>query len=110
LIPDPAKASFFPFADYSPEYQAALWAGFIDLPASDRLYTAADEAEEDRAVGDGGDIARDPIGALASAASYDDGESWWSDVIEEWISIGRRELSWCPRRVRHALPGKYSQP
>src|ERR1043166_7136478 len=41
---DPAKASFFPFADYSPEYQAARWAArhgitprFIDLPASDRL-------------------------------------------------------------------------
>ena len=92
---DPAKASFFPFADYSPEYQAALWAvrhgaalRFIDLPASDRLNAAADETEEDRAVGDGGDIARDPIGALASAAGYDDGESWWSDVIEENPSSG----------------------
>ena len=41
---EPANASFFPFADYSPEYQAACWAvrhgaalRFIDLPASDRL-------------------------------------------------------------------------
>src|SRR5262245_44341738 len=41
---DPAKASFFPFTDYSPEYQAVRWAmrrgiapRFIDLPASDRL-------------------------------------------------------------------------
>ena len=41
---DPANASFFPFAEYSPEYQAARWAvrhgstlRFIDLPASDRL-------------------------------------------------------------------------
>src|SRR5215470_9085138 len=41
---NPANASFFPFADYSPEYQAARWAvrhsiapRFIDLPASDRL-------------------------------------------------------------------------
>ena len=38
---NPANASFFPFADYSPEYQAARWAvrhgtalRFIDLPAS----------------------------------------------------------------------------
>ena len=26
---------------------------------------------------------RDPIGALAAAAGYEDGESWWSDVIEQ---------------------------
>ena len=90
---DPAKASFFPFADYSPEYQAALWAvrhgaalRFIDLPASDRLGMAADDAVQDGVAGkkeeeDG--ISRDPIGALAKAAGYDDGESWWSDVIEE---------------------------
>lgn len=82
---DPAKASFFPFADYSPEYQAVRWAvahgaalRFIDLPAADRLEADddADGAEEDP-------IGRDPIGALASAAGYDDGESWWADVIEE---------------------------
>ncbi len=28
-------------------------------------------------------IERDPIGALAFAAGYEDGESWWQDVIEE---------------------------
>lgn len=82
---DPARASFFPFADYSPEYQAARWAvahgaalRFIDLPASDRL--GEDEAE--RHI-DEDPIARDPIGVLATAAGYDDGESWWADVIEE---------------------------
>ena len=37
---DPAAASFWPFAEFSPEYQATLWAvantrhvRFIDLPA-----------------------------------------------------------------------------
>jgi hypothetical protein len=88
---DPARASFFPFADYSPEYQAACWAvrrsailRFIDLPASDRLGIPADgDADEadQSAVED--PVSRDPIGALANAAGYDDGESWWSDVIEE---------------------------
>src|SRR3569623_1310725 len=41
---DPANASVFPFAAYSPEYQAARCAvahgamlRFIDLPAADRL-------------------------------------------------------------------------
>jgi hypothetical protein len=86
---DPAHASFFPFADYSPEYQAARWAvshgaalRFIDLPASDRLGITAD-AEEAIAAAEEDPIQRDPIGALATVAGYDDGESWWSDVIEE---------------------------
>ncbi|WP_292094555.1 DUF5682 family protein, partial [Mesorhizobium sp.] len=26
---------------------------------------------------------RDPIGTLARAAGYEDGESWWSDIIEQ---------------------------
>ena len=83
---NPADASFFPFTDYSPEYQAVRWAvrhgamlRFIDLPASDRLGARHDETEE--AADD--PVSRDPIGTLAAAAGYDDGESWWSDVIEE---------------------------
>ncbi|WP_210352123.1 DUF5682 family protein [Bradyrhizobium rifense] len=93
---NPANASFFPFADYSPEYQAACWAvrhgaalRFIDLPASDRLgASAADIAEESAARSEEDPVSRDPIGALATAAGYDDGESWWSDVIEENPATG----------------------
>jgi hypothetical protein len=88
---DPAKASFFPFVDYSPEYQAARWAvrygatlRFIDLPAADRLSMAGGEIEEKTAASaDDDSVRRDPVGALATAAGYDDGESWWSDEIEE---------------------------
>ncbi|MEP9403356.1 DUF5682 family protein [Sphingomonas silueang] len=93
---DPAHASFFPFADYSPEYQAVRWAvahgagvRFIDLPASDRLgerpgeHQGTGTGEESGVAADDDPIARDPIGALAMAAGYDDGESWWADVIEE---------------------------
>jgi Family of unknown function (DUF5682) len=86
---DPSRATFFPFAQYSPEYQAACWAvrhgaelRFIDLPASDRLSQIDDHESDAPPVVDDA-IARDPIGALASAAGYDDGESWWRDVIEE---------------------------
>ena len=80
---DPGSVSFFPFADYSPEYQAVRWAvahgarlAFIDLPATDRETPDAAEPSPDP-------VARDPIGALACAAGYADGESWWRDVIEE---------------------------
>ena len=39
--------------------------------------------DETAASADEDPISRDPIGVLATAAGYDDGESWWSDVIEE---------------------------
>ena len=77
---DPANASFFPFAEYSPEYQAARWAvrhgaplRFIDLPASDRLGVAgggiedetaasrrrrSDQPRPDRRAGNGGGLRR----------------------------------------------------
>ena len=100
----PGDASFWPFATYSPEYQAILWAvrrsavlEFIDLPVSWRLPEPetetedADliEAEEDdtshksEAPADVDAIAYDPLGTLARVAGYEDGESWWRDVIEE---------------------------
>lgn len=85
---DPGAATFFPFAVYSPEYQAAIWAvrhgaalRFIDLPASDRRGEDEQGSEEDP-------VSRDPIGALATAAGYADGESWWSDTIEENTAPG----------------------
>ncbi|PXA96713.1 hypothetical protein DMC47_16695 [Nostoc sp. 3335mG] len=88
---DPAAASFFPFADYSPEYQAVRWAvandaelRFIDLPAADRSGAHGGGIEDEAsAIADDDPISRDPIGMLAAAAGYDDGESWWADVIEE---------------------------
>ena len=96
---DPTRALFWPFACFSPEYQAARWAirnnaslRFIDLPASWLLaepkdQTPPEETGADPAAGPGlSEIARlerDPVGILAAAAGYGDGESWWRDVIEE---------------------------
>ncbi|ESY69252.1 MULTISPECIES: DUF5682 family protein [Mesorhizobium] len=93
---DPASTSFWPFAEFSPEYQATLWAvannatvRFVDLPSSARVAPA--EAKEE-AVADETKTEvesalaphlRDPIGTLAQAAGYEDGESWWSDIIEQ---------------------------
>ena len=104
-VDNPSDAVFWPFAAFSPEYQAVFWAvrnevapRFIDLPASVRL---RDQAKSEGAGEAGGDdaaepaaraprdpVAADPIGALARAAGYEDGESWWSDVIEENPSPG----------------------
>lgn len=94
---DPAQASFWPFARFSPEYQAALWAmragadcRFIDLPSAWRLPPETEAQQEAEASEDLTSeahtldpVSRDPLGALARAAGYEDGESWWRDVIEE---------------------------
>ena len=90
---DASRASFFPFARYSPEYQATVWAvrngaevRFIDLPSTDRL--ALSGPEDTATPADGDPVSYDPIGVLARAAGYDDGESWWSDTIEQNLHGG----------------------
>ncbi len=77
---EPKTAAFWPFAVFSPEWQAiryALGAGvpvrFCDLPAAHQLAMAGHEPRGPRA---------DPIGQLAAAAGYDDPERWWEDAVE----------------------------
>ncbi|MEU6235863.1 DUF5682 family protein [Kitasatospora sp. NPDC047058] len=84
-VDDPARAAFWPYAGFSPEWVAiryALDAGlpvhFIDLPAAHAL--APDDA--DTGAGEDGEPGADPIGLLAAAAGHDDPERWWEDVIE----------------------------
>ncbi|HYP46471.1 MAG TPA: DUF5682 family protein [Propionibacteriaceae bacterium] len=82
---EPGVAAFWPFAAFSPEWQALTWAlrneiavSFCDLPAA---LTLASSAEPRRRRGSR--PARiDPLAALAAAAGYDDAERWWDDVVE----------------------------
>ncbi|GGK78830.1 hypothetical protein Ppa06_40740 [Planomonospora parontospora subsp. parontospora] len=106
---EPSKAAFWPFAVFSPEWQAIRYATgagvpvrFCDLPAAHTLVASPDTpdapAGED-GTGAGGDadagadptgtgdegawaVRVDPIGALARAAGYDDPERWWEDAVE----------------------------
>jgi hypothetical protein len=75
------QAAFWPFAEFSPEWQALRWAvryrvptKFFDLPTTYRF-------ARDEPVLEGGTHA-DPLGELAAAAGYDDPERWWEDVVE----------------------------
>lgn len=76
---EPATAAFWPFAVFSPEWQALRWAAsngarvrFCDLPAANVL------AEKGiRAVSE-----TDPLAELAAAAGFDDTERWWDSVVE----------------------------
>jgi len=94
---EPEAARFWPFAEFSPEYQAIQWAvahnalvRFIDLPS---YWLSPEEVEVPDELGDPEDdflpeediskTSRDPIGALAEIAGYSDGESWWNEIIEE---------------------------
>jgi len=76
----PETAAFWPFAVFSPEWQAiryALGAGvpvrFCDLSAAHQLAMHDGSVPRSRT---------DPIGELAAAADYDDPERWWEDVVE----------------------------
>ncbi|MFI7004840.1 DUF5682 family protein [Nocardia sp. NPDC050175] len=78
-VPDaPAKAAFWPYAVFSPEWQALDYAAeygvpvrFCDLPAT--MVLAAEEEPGDRF---------DPLTELAAAGGYDDAERWWDAVVE----------------------------
>lgn len=82
---DPASASFWPFARFSPEWQALSWGAehgavtrFFDLPAGMSLARAVNpppERAEQR-------VRVDPLAVLAEAAGFDDPERWWEDVVE----------------------------
>ena len=118
----PALAAFYPFAEFSPEWQALRYAQaqkiparFIDLPqiyqllleeksetSVTELETAPGnesetstaepevtdtETEEIAAPDDASALAmqRDPMGWLAEAAGFGDGESWWNHLVEERV-------------------------
>ena len=105
-------ASFFPFAEFSPEWQAIRYAlhrnipvRLIDLPQANDL--ALRKAEETRKLSEDSDatnpdaapteseakmdtanevseeIATDPLDWLGRAAGHGDGETWWNRMVEE---------------------------
>ena len=111
--PDDAReAAFYPFAAFSPEWNALRFAlerqipaRFIDLPAAHQFaLSRPDEAEADgetpaaetEAPAPDGDAeiapeddaedagpSGDPLDWLGRAAGYGDGEAWWNHMVEE---------------------------
>jgi hypothetical protein len=97
----PQQSAFYPFAEFSPEWQAILYARknnipvrFMDLPAANQ-FAIEDEKKKSAAVNSfamlKSDMATaepsmpirlDPIAHLAAAAGYDDGEKWWEHMFE----------------------------
>ncbi len=101
----PSQAVFYPFATFSPEWQAITYAlkhqipvRMIDLPLSHSFGLELKKAEEHKATPEKTPdtaeeyteemnvppiVYTDPIGHLAQAAGYDDGELWWEHHFEQ---------------------------
>jgi hypothetical protein len=100
---DPKQSAYYPFALFSPEWQAIRFAlaqgipvRFMDLPLRHQLGLEPEgpaEPEEmpaSDANGDKGDIPPkvalrlriDPLQVLAEAAGFGEGERWWEHAVE----------------------------
>jgi Family of unknown function (DUF5682) len=98
----PQTAAFWPYAVFSPEWQAMQYAlqrdvevSFCDLPATavlarwPRPVAQDDDDDLAEAADEPGEILgplllerHDPLAVLAQAAGYDDPERWWDDLVE----------------------------
>ena len=82
----PKNAALYPFAAFSPEWQAIQFAlarglgvRFIDLP---QAYSLA-ESTQDSGADDSQLVVRgDPLKPMALAAGYGDTERWWDHLVE----------------------------
>jgi hypothetical protein len=108
----PGRAAFWPFAEFSPEWQALMHAAktgrpvrFIDLPAAVTLASRRgrpepeEPAEPEEPDNTGQEdqherppIAADPLAWLSTAAGHDDPERWWEDVVEHRLGGDPLEL------------------
>ncbi len=99
LTDNPKKSVYYPFAIFSPEWQAIQFGlsnnipvRFMDLPLTHRMAIsptgiaegiAEEEGDkETRGEGEQCKIPEDPLGLLAQTAGYSDGERWWERMVE----------------------------
>jgi hypothetical protein len=97
----PERAVYYPFAVFSPEWQAIHYGlandipvRFMDLPQchqltapSEEAGTTSDNTTDNEPSPEVEALAmhpsRDPLGFLAAAAGYSDGERWWEHMVEQ---------------------------
>lgn len=132
---NPKKAVFYPFAEFSPEWQAIQYAKrnklplhFMDLPLNHQFALSNIAAEADSQSAENSDTNGnnadgepseglnnaitaeyiDPISLLAQAAGMDDGEKWWEQQFEN--RIDNHEVFEAVREamqvLRETLPSK----
>jgi len=98
---DPQRSVFYPFADFSPEWQAILYARqhnihirFMDLPAGNQMLIEKEQRElaETPPATEPDHISnetqtyeqlhRNPMSYLSDAAGFADSEKWWEHAFE----------------------------
>jgi len=103
---DPQRSVFYPFADFSPEWQAMLYAKlfffnqrFMDLPAGNQMLIEKEQQEQkEHDIQDTEteldpvslesqhygqlQLHKNPISYLADAAGFADDEKWWEHTFE----------------------------
>src|SRR5215470_6239191 len=97
---EPKLASFFPFASFSPEWRALLWAlergrpvRFIDWPAANslalrkereaqRLQRPDDTDSEAAEAAEAPGPDADPLEVIAQVSGHSDGEAFWNAMVE----------------------------
>ena len=80
---EPKRAVYYPFAEFSPEWQAIQYGlaqnvpvRFIDLPQSHQFALDAGNKSDEP------EIRHDPLRWVAEASGYSDSERWWDHMIE----------------------------
>ena len=90
---DPQRSVFYPFAEFSPEWQAILYAGqhhihvrFMDLPAGNQMLIEKEQREnkeQDTLANSNTNSGRvNPICYLSDTAGFADDETWWEHTFE----------------------------
>jgi len=90
----PHKAVYYPFTAFSPEWNAIRYGlshnipvRFIDLAQTHQLafekLETSEILEAVLPIATPDPIRSDPLGALAQAAGYADGERWWEHLVEQ---------------------------
>jgi hypothetical protein len=82
---EPRRAVYYPFARFSPEWQALQYGAthqvpvrLMDLPQAHQLALPPEEHTNGEVA-----LRDDPLRWLAEAAGYSDGERWWEHVVEQ---------------------------
>jgi hypothetical protein len=107
---NPKQSTFYPFAEYSPEWIAIEYANkqnvpvrAFDLPAAISFLRKQDvlktiTVEQDAKNESVADV-REPLGYLAEAAGFKSGEEWWDYQFEQEKKIDEEHFS----AVMHAI-------
>ncbi len=104
----PQQAVYYPFAVFSPEWQAMHYAlthqmpvRFMDLPQAHQLGAIEIKAETTEMIAPAEPapnpqppapetlIRQDPLSWLAASAGYSDGERWWEHIVEQRRDSGQ---------------------